>query len=311
MSKVLAVFGATGIQGGSVINHVLNTPELSREYKIRAIARDTNSEKAKLLKEKNIEVVEGDMTKPETLKTALAGAHTVYIVTVPAWGPDPVETEANTAKMMADIAVEQGAQYLIFSTLPSMAEISGGRFTKVTPFEAKAKAEKYIRGLPVKTAFVALAFFMENLHAQRWFDPKPAGDGTWVLARPVPGEIKVSYIAAEADSGKYVGAILAAPDKFAGQTLCGAQAHYTLHELAAALGRSAGKKVVYKQITYEEFAKDMPFAPELWVEAWRSQEEFEYFGKETEKLCAWAAEQVEGRLTTLDEYLAAHPIDFE
>lgn len=37
MSNVLAVFGATGQQGGSVINYALNDPKLSQEYKIRAI----------------------------------------------------------------------------------------------------------------------------------------------------------------------------------------------------------------------------------------------------------------------------------
>jgi hypothetical protein len=39
MAKILAVFGATGVQGGSVINHVLNDPELSKEYEIRAVSK--------------------------------------------------------------------------------------------------------------------------------------------------------------------------------------------------------------------------------------------------------------------------------
>ncbi|RYP82899.1 hypothetical protein DL769_001508 [Monosporascus sp. CRB-8-3] len=56
MAKILAVFGATGQQGGSVINYVLNVLDLSREYKIRAITRDVGSERARQLKEK-VEVV--------------------------------------------------------------------------------------------------------------------------------------------------------------------------------------------------------------------------------------------------------------
>lgn len=56
MSKILAVFGATGQQGGSVIDYVLNDPELSQKYKIRAITHDANSEKAKRLKA-TVEVV--------------------------------------------------------------------------------------------------------------------------------------------------------------------------------------------------------------------------------------------------------------
>lgn len=92
MSKILAVFGATGVQGGSVVNYVLNSPELSQEYKIRAITRDVNTDKAKQLKEK-VEVVQGDMTDSASLKTALAGAHTVFVVTTPSFGPDALEVE--------------------------------------------------------------------------------------------------------------------------------------------------------------------------------------------------------------------------
>jgi uncharacterized protein YbjT (DUF2867 family) len=40
MSKLLVFFGATGNQGGSVVNFVLNDPTLSKEYKIRAVTRD-------------------------------------------------------------------------------------------------------------------------------------------------------------------------------------------------------------------------------------------------------------------------------
>ncbi|KAI9874641.1 MAG: hypothetical protein M1823_007641, partial [Watsoniomyces obsoletus] len=59
MSKILAVFGSTGQQGSSVVNYVLDDPELSQKFKIRAITRDVTTEKAKQLMEK-VEVVQGD-----------------------------------------------------------------------------------------------------------------------------------------------------------------------------------------------------------------------------------------------------------
>lgn len=57
MSKILAVFGATGNQGGSVIDTVLADPALSKEFKIRAITRDTSKPAAKALADKGCEVV--------------------------------------------------------------------------------------------------------------------------------------------------------------------------------------------------------------------------------------------------------------
>ena len=81
MSKILAIFGATGQQGGSVLQYVLNDSELSQMYKIRAIVRDVSSEKAKHLKEK-VEVAYGDVLDLNSLETALTGAHTVFSMTV-------------------------------------------------------------------------------------------------------------------------------------------------------------------------------------------------------------------------------------
>ena len=57
MAKVLTVFGATGVQGGSVIRAVLADPALSKSFKIRAITRDPSKGAAKELKEQGVEVV--------------------------------------------------------------------------------------------------------------------------------------------------------------------------------------------------------------------------------------------------------------
>ena len=308
MSKILAVFGATGQQGSSVVNHVLNDPELSQKYKIRAITRDVNSQKAKQLKERNVEVVEGDMQKRSSLEAALDGANYTFVMTTPTFGPDAVEVEYNTAKTIADVAVEKGLEYIIFSTLPSVTGMSGGKYNHVTPFDAKAQAEEYIRGLPIKSAFTSFGYFMENLHTQPWLAPQPVGDGTWALTRPVSSKNRLPYLYAEEDIGKFVGAILAEPDKYEGKTFCAAQAQYSLEEIVAALAKSTGKKIIYKQVSFEDFGKSMPFAADLWVDGYHAQEEYGYYGLGSEEAVAWAAAQARGRLATLDEFLAKHPI---
>lgn len=57
MSRLLTVFGATGLQGGSVINYVLQHPELSKTYHLRGITRDVSKPAAVALREKGVEVV--------------------------------------------------------------------------------------------------------------------------------------------------------------------------------------------------------------------------------------------------------------
>jgi uncharacterized protein YbjT (DUF2867 family) len=308
MSKILAVFGATGVQGGSVINYVLNDPELSQKYKIRAITRDVNTDKAKQLKEK-VEVIQGDVLDPASLKTALAGAHTIFAMTTPSFGPDGLEVEYNSSKAIVDVACQQKSEYIIFSTLPGVKEISGGKYANVTPFDAKAKAEQYIRGLPIKSAFLSLGFFMENLQSQPFLAPRQAPDGTWILARPVSSKVQLPYIHAVADTGKFVGTILAEPDKYEGKTFCAAVALYSLEEIAAIISKATGKTVFYKQVPLEDFKKTLPFAPDLFADGFLFAEEYGgYFGPETKESVAWAVKNVRGRLSTLEEYLEAHPL---
>ena len=306
MAKTLAVVGATGRQGGAVLNYVLDDPELSKQYTIRAITRDANSEKAKQLGAK-VDVVSADLSDRASLEKALAGVHTIYIVTTPAFGSDAAEDEFNRGKTIADVAVAQGVQYIIFSTLPATSKITGGKYTKVTPFDAKAKIEAYIRGLPIKSAFYAPGYFLENFEGQPFLAPKPAGDGTWVIERNVPPETEQPWLDAVGDGGKFVGAILADPDKFEGKTLC-AGTHYTLEQIAAILSKATGKTIAAKQIPNDEFEKGVPWLPEVFSEAFRAHAEFGYWGPDSKELAAWATENARGKLTTPEEFFAAHPL---
>jgi len=313
MSKILAVFGATGQQGSSVVNNVLKDPELSKEYQLRAITRNVDSEKAKELRERNVEVVEGDAEDPASLKRALKGVHTVFAMTAPSLDPGrkaPLD-EYEVIKSMADIAVQVGVQYFIFSTLPPVSEISGGKYVQVVNFDIKAKGEKYIRGLPIKSAFVSLGSFMENYQAQPFLAPQPAGDGTYVFARNSSPKTELPLIDAVGDTGKFVGAILAEPEKYEGKRFHAATALYTLEEVVRLLSKSSGKTIVYKQISDEEFEKSLPFFGGLFREGYSYGEEFGYFGPGTKESVAWAAANARGKLSTFEEYLEAHPFQLE
>ena len=303
MSKVLAVFGATGQQGGSVIDYVLNDPVLSQKYKIRAITRDVNSEKAKQLK---VEVVQGDVLNRASLETALTGAHTVFAMTT-SFGPDALEAEYSSGKTIADVAVEKGAEYIIFSTLPSVREISGGKYTKVTFFDAKAKAEQYIRRLHIKSAFIAPGSFMENFqNSHHFLAPRQAPDGTYSIALPTSPTAQLPLIDVVRDTGKFVGAILAEPDKYEGKTFCAATALYSFEEIVTIMSKATGKTIVYKQIPLEDFKQSLG---DIFAEVIRFSEEFGgYFGPDSKQLVAWAAENARGRLSTFEEYLDAHPL---
>lgn len=58
MSKVFAIFGATGQQGGALIDYILQHETFSKEFRLRGITRDASKPEAVNLRERGVEVVE-------------------------------------------------------------------------------------------------------------------------------------------------------------------------------------------------------------------------------------------------------------
>src|SRR6266568_2985306 len=71
--KLIAVIGATGQQGGGVVRALQAG---GGQFKVRALSR--NPVKHRDLAD---EVVEADLSRPDTLQPAFAGAHGVFLVT--------------------------------------------------------------------------------------------------------------------------------------------------------------------------------------------------------------------------------------
>ena len=53
--KLLVVFGATGKQGGSVINSILEDPKTAADFSIRGITRDPSKPSAQALTKRGVE----------------------------------------------------------------------------------------------------------------------------------------------------------------------------------------------------------------------------------------------------------------
>ncbi|KAF9348442.1 hypothetical protein BGX26_000155 [Mortierella sp. AD094] len=306
MSKVLVVFGATGQQGGSIVDYVINDPELSKQFKVRGVTRDSSKPAAQALKQKGVDVVEGDMDDIESLKKAVQGAHTVFAITKSIHDGN-LKREIAQGKAMADAAVSQGAQYFIFSTLPHAGRISGNKYSKVEHFDGKAEVEDYIRTLPIKSAFFFPCFFMQNF--KFFMGPKPNEDGTYTLSNIVAPGTELPLIDVVADTGKYVGTILTEPEKYEGKVLTAATEVYTFEEVAKVMSDATGKTVKYKQIPESVYRGSLPpSAADDLVEMFWFIQDFGLAGPQTRELVKPAAQNARGKLTTFKEFIVNEPL---
>ncbi|KAJ6125769.1 hypothetical protein N7523_003389 [Penicillium sp. IBT 18751x] len=310
MTKLLVVFGATGQQGGSVIDAVLNNPELSKEYSLRAITRDATRTSAQSLRDRGVEIVEADVDDPQSLPSAVAQAHTVFIVTFSVYDEHLKTRELRQTKDIADAAVAAGAQYLIYSSCVGAERLWG---KPVTAFDSKADCEAYIRTLPVKSAFFDPAMFMQNFLTNQRPQPMPGKEGdeiTYAIANFISPDAPIPLIDTVKDSGKYVGTILANPDRYAGNTFYAATAFYSYREAAEIITRFTGKRTIYVQIPLEQWIGYLPPGYEkAMAEMMRWIENPGYFGPQSKEEVKWTVQQVKDDLTTFEEFVERHATD--
>lgn len=214
-SKILVVLGATGVQvslprniplrcphpltrhlllqGGSVINSFLHDPN----WHVRAVTRDPAKPASAALAAKGVEVVRGDANDSASLHAAFTSAHAIFAVT-DFWGntvaaqrlqsqsgnPDPqpsfleraAELELRQAQNIFDAAAQvEGLERLVWSSLPFVSERSKGKYTRMYPFDAKARADRYLFSthpeLGKKTSIVQVGVYVENYLNYAFFMP--------------------------------------------------------------------------------------------------------------------------------------------
>ena len=141
--KLLTIFGATGNQGGSVLDAVLARPALQEKYSLRAITRDPTSGKSKALSDKGVEMVKADLDDLESLKTAVKGSYGVFGVT-DFWSIMDKEREIKQGKNLFEACKSQGVTHFVFSALPYAEKITNGVLKHVDHFDSKAIVGEYI-----------------------------------------------------------------------------------------------------------------------------------------------------------------------
>ncbi|KAJ4155639.1 hypothetical protein LMH87_000875 [Akanthomyces muscarius] len=260
-TKLVTVFGATGLQGGSVIRSLISNKD--REFSVRGITRNPDSEKSKALAALGVEMVKAEGSNLEEIKQAFRGSWAVFLNTdtesadlnTPG-GP----TESDFGIALVDAAAEMGVQHLVYSGMRSATEATHG-VLPVRVYDQKAAIAQYARNKGFKSAIsVSAAWYMEN-HLNRpgaesfgGFPFFPDADGYLTLQLPsLGGAGNMSWVGIERDYGDIVHAALLEPETHDKKQIEAISCVASLEDLVATFEKVTKKKARYVGFDWETF----------------------------------------------------------
>ncbi|BCJ33787.1 NmrA family transcriptional regulator [Actinocatenispora thailandica] len=226
--NLVLVTGATGKQGGATARQLL-----AAGWRVRALVRDADNPAAARLAAAGAQLAVGDLTDPDSLHRAAAGAYGVFSVQPAATEPRHDPLEVRMGRTVADAAVAAGVEHFVY------ASVGGAdRNTGIEHWETKWQVEQHIRRLPLPYTILRPVMFMEN-HASRG----PFGVfGENALIRMITPTDTVQVIAVD-DIGAFAALAFTRPDEYRGIELEIAGDEVTGAQLAAGIEAAIGRPV--------------------------------------------------------------------
>lgn len=224
--KTILVFGATGRMGGAAIRH------LHRDgWHLRAVTRNLHSEQAQALKEYNVDLFQGNMEKPESLREAFAGVYGVFLVVNGALHNREVEIQQG--KNVADLVAEMNIQHLVFAGAGM-----GERGTGLDHFDSKLDITDYMQTKHLPLTIINPSPFMEMMTDSTLYPQL----GMWNAKMKILGKnFCVPWIATD-DIGGLAAIIFSKPEEYIGHSLMPVGDWKTVGECAQLYQEIRGKK---------------------------------------------------------------------
>jgi uncharacterized protein YbjT (DUF2867 family) len=247
--KLIAVFGATGQQGGGVVRAL----RARGKFKVRAITRDP-------AKHRGIadEVVEANLDRPESLSAALEGAYGVFLVTN-FWAPGT--DEGKQARAAVEAAKAAGVQHFVWSTLPDVEAISGGKL-HVPHFTGKARVDQIVRDAGFKYhTFVIAPFYFQNVVGALAPQKQPDESLGWAL--PIDPDARGIHMGDIDELGNVAAGAFEHPDLAGhGEYLPLSGDLLSFNDVVHTLN-GQGHRLTFKRVSAETFAGLFPGAAEV------------------------------------------------
>ncbi|MGP3918949.1 NmrA/HSCARG family protein [Nonomuraea sp. 10N515B] len=229
-SPLILVAGATGNQGGAVVDALVEHPD---KWRVRALTRDPSGAPAQALVARGVEVVAGDMADKETLKQALNGAYGVFGVQNSRTAG--LKGEVQQGITLIDAARAAGVEHFVYASVGGAERVRG-----IPHFDTKWEIEQHLRTIGLPATVLRPTTFMDV------FTMRGASVGLGMMAAAL-GTRKSLQMVAVPDIGIFTRLAFERPDAYAGQALELAGDQLTVPQIAAAL-KAAGRRGRYVRV---------------------------------------------------------------
>ncbi|WGY00334.1 NmrA/HSCARG family protein [Nocardioides sp. QY071] len=226
----IAVFGATGRQGGAVVDALLD-----RQAPVRALVRDPQSDRAQALAARGVDLAAVRTDDPASMAAALTEVEAFSFMTPEANSLDEVETEIRIGTALVDAAVAARVPHVVFNSVFGADQESG-----VPHHDSKHTIEERLRACGLRATMVRSAPFMEEMA------PK-LEHGEIVLRVPMPEDVALKMVSVR-DVGRVAAALLLGTAEAPGGAVELVGDELTGPQIAAAFGAHAGLPARYEAL---------------------------------------------------------------
>ncbi|MFH9418616.1 NmrA/HSCARG family protein [Streptomyces rochei] len=239
----IAVFGATGQQGGAVVDALLD-----HKARVRALVRDPRSDRAQALAARGVELAVVRADDPASLADALAAVEGFYFMTPEANSLEEVKAEIRIGTALVDAAAEAGVPHVVFNSV-----FGADRERSVPQHDSKHAIEEHLRKSGLRTSMVRATAFMENFASVL---APSLEHGEIVLRMPLPEDVPLKMISVR-DIGRVAAALLLDIAQAPGGAVDLVGDELTGLQIAAAFGAHAGLPARYEALPVSVLPNDL------------------------------------------------------
>jgi uncharacterized protein YbjT (DUF2867 family) len=244
--KTIVVVGATGRQGGQVLRHLLK-----QGWRVKALTRKPDSQKAATLKALGAEVIQADLEDLASLEAAFSGAYGVFNMQAPV--PGKIEVEIRQGRNAAQAAKRAGVRHVVYGSAGP-----GHTQTGIEQWDAKIEITKAMNELGLPLTTLRPMAFMELMTDPTYY-PQSSTWYVWPklmgINRPIP------WLSVQ-DLGAIAAKAFASPDEYIGRDLAlasDAQSLYEVREIYQEVKGKYPKRFPMPMFLFEKFVgKDVP-----------------------------------------------------